>query len=115
MPICDATQTGDVPLTPDQVKIFTDAYKIAAPIGNPCFYGAWTVGAGAVGTAGAVAANLPEIGTGLAENYPSLFQRALNWLLGRGRINPGSLTAARQAVPIIFNKIETTCSQLQGR
>lgn len=113
MPICDSG-TGDW-TDEDKLKMFSSVYQQAGAVTNPCFYGAWTIGATAAGAGGAVVANAGEISTGIAETYPSLLHRALNWLLGRGRINPGSGAAARQVAPIIWNKIDTTCKEIQGK
>ena len=80
--------TPDVPLNPNAVKIFTEVYHRAAPIGNPCFYGAWAIGATAAGTVGAATANYQTIQAAAAENYPTLFTKVVNWLFGKAA-NPG--------------------------
>jgi RHS repeat-associated protein len=101
-----------VPLNPDAQKIFSQVYRQAAPIGNPCFWGAWAVGATAVGAGGAAAANGTEIATTAAENYPTWFTRAVNWLFGKAS-NPGPVGAMGAGVRAAWTQVNSTCSQLQ--
>jgi hypothetical protein len=44
--------TQDQPLRQDTQQILTTAYKNAAAIHNPCYWGGWTVGATIVGSGG---------------------------------------------------------------
>jgi hypothetical protein len=103
---------NDAPLNPDAQKIFSQVYRQAAPIGNPCFWGAWAVGATAVGAGGAAAANGTEIATTAAENYPTWFTRAVNWLFGKAS-NPGPVGAMGAGVRAAWTQVNSTCSQLQ--
>jgi len=70
---------------------------------NPCFWGAWTVGATAAAGAGVAAANAGEI----AANAPSLFNRIGAWLYRLGGRATG-IPVVRMGV----NQVLTTCRNL---
>jgi len=77
--------------------------KRAGAMTNPCFWGAWTVGATAAAGAGVAAANAGEI----AANAPSLFNRIGAWLYRLGGRATG-IPVVRMGV----NQVLTTCRNL---
>jgi hypothetical protein len=77
----------DQPLTEDAQKTLTIVQQEAAPIANPCFWGEWTLAAGALGGGVAVAANgtyLVETATQAVADKGAIYLRYL-LLRGGGR------------------------------